>query len=363
MKILVLTKRQYMNKDLIDDRFGRFREIPLALAQKGHKVQGLCLSYSDKKEGLFQDELVAWHSINATFMKLPGLLRFIRTARSYAMKADIIWACSDSIYGIIGHLLSTKLGIPLVFDLYDNFEYFLMARLPGIKQFYRYVVKNCDAVTCVSRPLAGLVASYGRDKPIFVLENAVRKDLFMPMSKEECRKVLNLPQHIRIIGTAGALTKNRGIKVLFEAFDIFRKKNENIHLAVAGPRNLTIPKDIKIHDLGILPLEKVPILLNSLDVGVICNQKNEFGKYCFPQKTREMMACSIPIVAAKIGSMEELFVDRPEWLYEPGDCKSLTKALEFRLLNPQAKYEIPTDWTDLAAILEEIMLKVSYEEK
>ena len=26
MKILVLSKRQYMAKDLLDDRFGRFRE-------------------------------------------------------------------------------------------------------------------------------------------------------------------------------------------------------------------------------------------------------------------------------------------------------------------------------------------------
>ena len=44
-KILVITKRQYTGKDLLDDRFGRLREIPLALAEKGYKVQGLCLSY------------------------------------------------------------------------------------------------------------------------------------------------------------------------------------------------------------------------------------------------------------------------------------------------------------------------------
>ena len=29
MKILVLTKRQYMGKDLLDDRFGRFRGTAL----------------------------------------------------------------------------------------------------------------------------------------------------------------------------------------------------------------------------------------------------------------------------------------------------------------------------------------------
>ena len=39
MKILVLSKRQYMGKDLLEDRFGRFWELPLELAQLGHDVQ------------------------------------------------------------------------------------------------------------------------------------------------------------------------------------------------------------------------------------------------------------------------------------------------------------------------------------
>ncbi len=40
MKILVLTKRQYMGKDLIGDRFGRFRELPLELARLVTRLLG-----------------------------------------------------------------------------------------------------------------------------------------------------------------------------------------------------------------------------------------------------------------------------------------------------------------------------------
>jgi hypothetical protein len=39
-----------------------------------------------------------------------------------------------------------------------------------------------------------------------------------------------------------------------------------------------------------LPFEKVPLLLNALDVGVICNTAKNFDRYCFPQKAREVMA-------------------------------------------------------------------------
>src|SRR4029434_5729673 len=42
MKILVLTKRQYMGKDLLDDRFGRFCEVPLELAHLGHDREAIC---------------------------------------------------------------------------------------------------------------------------------------------------------------------------------------------------------------------------------------------------------------------------------------------------------------------------------
>ena len=39
-----------MSKHLFDDRFGRYRQKPHALGQKGHKEQGQWLSYSKKNE-------------------------------------------------------------------------------------------------------------------------------------------------------------------------------------------------------------------------------------------------------------------------------------------------------------------------
>ena len=69
-KILVLTKRQYTHKDLLDDRFGRLREIPLELARRGHRVTGLCLSYRSREEDWVSDGPVRWKSINAGLSKV-----------------------------------------------------------------------------------------------------------------------------------------------------------------------------------------------------------------------------------------------------------------------------------------------------
>ena len=108
------------------------------------------------------------------------------------------------------------------------------------------------------------------------------------------------------MGTAGALHENRGIHHLFEAFALLKEEYANLHLALAGPRrkSMRIPSDPLIHDLGELPLDEVPAFLNALDVAVVCNLDNDFGRYCFPQKAREIMACDVPIIAARVGSMK-----------------------------------------------------------
>ena len=357
IRILVLTKRQYTNKDLIDDQFGRLRELPLQLALRKHKVFGLCLSYGKKRKGKIPDGPVEWESINAGPLKIPGLIRFFRRASQLAANADAIWACSDSIYGIIGCLLASKYHIPLVFDLYDNFEYFLAARLPIIKQLYRRTIRKSQAVTCVSRPLARLVNSYGKKEEVFVIENGVRKDLFRPMDKRTCRKTLGLPQHVRLVGTAGALYDNRGIQFLFHAFDVLKEKHPYLHLAVAGPRDIPIPLDERVHDMGLLPLEKVPMFMNALDVAIVCNRENSFGKYCFPQKTREIMACDVPLIAARVGSMKEVLSQHPDWSYTPDDANDLALVLKNRLGDGATGYDNVLSWSDIGFELESIFLK------
>ena len=362
MHILVLTKRQYMNKDLIDDRFGRFREIPLSLAQKGYRVQGVCLSYRYKTEGLYHDGPVSWQSINATILMLPGLLRFIKRAYQYARQSDVIWACSDSFYGVIGCFLGRKFNKPVIFDIYDNFAEFFVGKLPILKQLYNWAIRNCDAITCLSSTFAKFIGNeYGRTDNVYPIEFAVRNDLFKPLDKIRCREILGLPTDAVHIGTAGGLYKNRDVHLLIEAFIQLKKKHQDMHLVLAGPRDnqIHIPDDSRIHYLGILPFENVPYLINSLDVAVVCYADDEYGKYCFPQKTREFLACDVPTIAAGVGGLKDLFADHPEWLYEPGNSESLVRVLRNRFVDRKTNYETPPTWTELATKLETIILSLT----
>lgn len=368
MKILVITKRQYMAKDLLDDRFGRFRELPLELAKLGHQVAGICFSYRSRKEGNFTDAAeraaeVRWQSFNLGALILPGIVEHARRclATIEAFRPDIIWAASDSFHAILGAWLGRTTRTKCVVDLYDNFESFGMTRLPGVLPLFKRAVRSVDGVTCVSRPLLDFVMRAYRPRGrSCVLENGVRQDLFHARDRLACRKDLGLPENARIIGTAGALTRSRGIESLFGAFAKLAAENDSLHLAVAGPRErLTpIPNDTRIHYLGELPLERVPILINALDVAVVCNRDSSFGRYNFPQKAYEIIACGTPMVSAAVGSMKELLAAHPECLFEAESPESLARAAQRQLKNPTTISVKAPGWPEQAVRLEELFRQV-----
>lgn len=363
MRILVLTKRQYMGKDLLDDRFGRFREIPLELANLGHEVSGVCLSYRPRAEGFQRDPTptgaatVSWHSVNVGRVILPGLFQYWRNVEGLVRQLgpDLIWACSDAPHVIFGVRLARRLATNCVADLYDNFESFPLTRLPGVLPSFKRAVRQAEGVTCVSEPLAQWVSQhYHRTRPILVLPNGVRPDLFYPQDQRVCRRLLGLPEDAHIIGTAGAMHRNRGIDTLFRGFTLLAAEEKNLHLALAGPRNRSshIPKGPRIHDFGMVPLEKVPLLINALDVAVICNRDSLFGRYSFPQKAYEILACRTPLIAAAVGPMKEMLHRHPQCLFEPDNPHSLAQAARFMLQNRTVpNCQVPS-WSDLAKRLE-----------
>lgn len=361
MRILILTKRQYMRHDLLDERYGRFREIPLALARLGHDITGVCLSYRSREEGVIEDvegdARVKWHSMNFRRLFSVGRGSYWRKVRQIGkdLQPDLIWACSDAVHAVIASRLASELDTCLVVDLYDNFESFGLCRIPGMKSAFRNALSRADAITCVSKPLSNYVRDTTSYKgPIEVIENAVPKGLFRPMGKSVCRRKLGLPDDSYVIGTAGAISKSRGIETLFQAFEILARERPDVRLALAGPvdKGLSLPAGDHVHYLGMIPQIEVPTFLCSLDISVICNKDSAFGRYCFPQKFYESVACRIPVVAAETGAMKEFLGDEPQCLFEPENVDDLAATLRSQIIRPTLlKWHVPT-WDELGVRLE-----------
>lgn len=366
MNILVITKRQYTGKDLLSNSYGRLFEIPAALSELGHNVSGIAFSYRPKQNGVYKWEQypnLTWHSINA----FPtSLIFFTNVAKKlfFGSKPDIIWASSDMIITSLSYKMARKLGIPIIIDLYDNYESFSLSRLPGLKSAFKKACQNADGVTTVSQALSGLVKShYKRNPETFLIPNAAKKSIFFPRKKSISRSALGLPNNATIIGTAGSLTKDRGIEDLIESFLSLSKTQPNLYLAVAGPSDETIrrhKKNPNIINFGTINLNKVPLLLASLDVVVICNKHSDFGSYCSPLKLMETLAMNVPFVAASTGDTYSYLKNRNDCLYTPGDTIDLCKKIQSHLKTYSSEgLPTPPSWKDSATKLEKLMKKLT----
>src|SRR5687767_1364553 len=355
MRILFLTKQQYMGKDLLRDRFGRFYEFSRTLAAQGNHVRGVCLKYWTDEDRLSARRQclngVEWMSCQLGWNWPVAFLRHFRRLNELAteIEPDIIVAASDAAHVIMAASLSTRLGVPLAVDLYDNFESYRATQLPGIKRGFKRGILKAAAISTVSHNLAAKVEhEYHPPGIIRTITNAVCPEIFHPGDKSSARRKLGLPESGSLIGTAGALSSNRGVNILIEAFERMSEGRRDLCLILAGPvdRGLHLPKNKKIHYLGELPHADVGHLFNALDVGVVCNRRNQFAEYCFPQKFYEMIACRLPVVAADVGVMRTFFVGYEDCLYDPEQSESLAGAMAKQLSARRIAELVVPSWKD-----------------
>jgi len=357
--ILYLTKRFYTGKDLISDRYGRHWEIPRHLLESGYTINGFAFSYRVRNAGQLYLEksgqsTLSWTSINLGYIVIPGIVRYLNAIirQSYRNIPDIVLASSDAFHIILGYFFSRLLGRPFVADLYDNYESFWPTRIFGVRWLYRHAIRRAELVVCISEPLAEYIAGLrGRDSGIAIIENGVDSVHFHSLDKKTCRDRFKLPNNIFIIGTAGSLYPNRGINTLFDAFTYLEKKGMELVLALAGPLGpgISIPESRKIIYLGTLPYDQVCEFLNALDLAIVCNTENEFGKYCYPQKLGEILATKTPFLSANVGSVGALASSTcADNLYKPNDFMDLAHKIELNMPVPR-QCDLPfQEWKNLA---------------
>ena len=364
MRIAFLCKRHYTGKDVITDRFGRLYEIPHQLALLGHEVKAWCLDYHGNKDEQLQHDLefgyLAWSSTALKGMRLLRLPAYLSKLKRNieTFKPDIIIGASDIPHVFLAAYVAKDLNIPCVIDLYDNFESFGQARIPCFKILLKYAIHQAHLVITVSQPLKEKVQrDYSLICPVYVMTNGVNKNIFSIGIKHIAREILELPLNVKLIGTAGGLSRTKGVDTIYAAWSELEQKYPDLHLILAGSVEVTlpIPNSNRVHYLGVLSERDVVTLFQALDVGIISVQDSAFGHYCFPQKMYEMLACGLAIVASDVGVMSGLLHQFPQLLYKANDSAQLTKALEYQLIQDILPELSILDWRELVAPIEPVL--------
>lgn len=367
MRIAFLCKRRYTGKDVINDSYGRLYEIPNQLALHGHEVKAWCLDYHGNEYRQLEIS-AAPGKLCWTAYALKGLRLLFLPWHLYKLKnqiksfkPDIVIGASDIPHVSLACYFAKQHDIPCVVDLYDNFESFGQARIPGLKWFLKRSIEQASLIVAVSYSLKEKIEQDFRPEcHIHVMTNGINKHDFIAGEKERARERLGLPMHSKLIGTAGGLSRMKGVDTLYHAWEVLKNRYPDLHLALAGSveQSLPLPSDERVHYLGVLPESDVVSLFQALDVGVVTLQDSEFGRYCFPQKAYEMLACGLPIVATNVGVMSSLLSSLPDALYTANDPESLSLAVERQLVSCALPNISIKDWHDLALELNALIIEL-----
>ncbi len=356
MKILCLSKRRPQGRDLFSQPYGRFYFLPHLLAQHGHEVHLLLLSYKVEPAEYRREGNLNIHSVSA----LPsGPLPYFAKAKELCtnQRPDWVIGFSDIWYGLLAQRLGAVHGARSLIDAYDNYESYIRWAKP-LHWLWRQALAKADAVTAAGPQLAEWMRrTSGRDSVAVVPMAA--DPIFSPLSIADCRQSLGLPQDKLLVGYAGALHPNRGVEILFKVFSRLREIHPTAELVLSGrlAKGVSLPAGAQW--LGYRPAEQVPVIMNSLDLMFVINKPDVFGNFSYPAKLYEAMACNIPVVASKVAGSAWILEGHPESLAQPSDVEDFVGKAS-RILDRKQGPDFKTGgWDASARLLETILTQPS----
>ncbi|HYQ72512.1 MAG TPA: glycosyltransferase family 4 protein [Gammaproteobacteria bacterium] len=355
MKLLFLSKRRPMGRDLFERPYGRFYYLPRQCAERGHDVTLLLLEYGNAVPFDEQRDGLRWLSepllSRSPVRYLRRLCRVLETDRP-----DWIIGLSDTYFGILAQYYGRKFGIRSCIDAYDNYESYIQWLKP-LHSLWRHALSHADLVTAAGPDLLRYMNRQRNARPAAVVPMAADPIGFRLLDQAECRSRMGLPEKGKFIGYCGSTHKNRGVHVLFEAFELLRKRRPEVSLLMSGRSwsNVKIPDSA--YQLGYIDDAEMPVLLNCMDVLTVLNRPTSFGTFSHPVKLYEAMSCGVPVIASATPATRWILRDNPDCLVPPSDPEALCGKLERFLEMGRVTYSDVTDWQTNAGVFEQMLLQ------
>ena len=359
LRLLFLCKRHPQQRDLLECPYGRFYHLPTELASFGYDVRVMLCSHRHLPSAEVERDSVRWLSHDLRILGVRGLIRALsREATDF--QPDWIIGCSDAWYGPLAQRMAAKTGARLAIDAYDNYESYMPWNLP-LHILWQRSIRSADLVTAAGPQLAQRLQSHRRGShPVEVIPMAADPE-FRPLDKQACRQALGLPINAGFIGYMGSWAKNRGTTVLIEAFRHARAAQSNLQLLLSGQPPQKVLTEPGVLATGYVTDTQLPTLISALDVACIITADTGFGRYSYPAKLCEAMACRVPVVATATEPVRWMLGDHDEYLAPLNNPTALAERMLKQLAEPHADYGPRMSWSDHAQRLSQLLDEVGRE--
>ena len=327
-----------------------------AIARLGHEVS----LFIRNEKGDYKDDIFRFYELEKTF----EIKRTPFKGKSLHAIVSLIYVklrMAELCYTRSGYAayLTSRFGIPTILEVHRPFS-------SGFGKVIAPSLLSSPHLKIVSISNS-LTEFYVEKYRIKSRERIITKhdgvDLIMfpsPLTKEEARRELNLPQDKRIICYAGSLYRGRGIELLLS---ISRRVPGNLLILIVGgtDRDLERYKTIalsmgceNVSFTGFVPMSIVPKYLAASDVLVIpyTNRVEDntgciISDFMSPLKMFEYMASGRPIVASNLSVIREILKDKESaLLFEPGDEQNFINAINIALEYEELAHRIARNAQD-----------------
>lgn len=209
--------------------------------------------------------------------------------------------------------------------------------------YHRWLIKNTDAVICVSKLVRDLQIEGLSEKEknkFHLVYNGIDLEKFNKYSElhKACDEF--------VIGYAGRLAPNKGIDILINSFTLLHNEYQNTRLKIVGADEDAYLKEINklVNQLG---LDKVveyggvekdmEKFYKSLDVFVLPSVVRE----AFGLVLCEAMYCGVPVITTNSGAQEEIIENGKDGIIVPaGDSWMLFEKLKILYMNLGLRREV-----------------------
>jgi hypothetical protein len=115
-------------------------------------------------------------------------------------------------------------------------------------------------------------------------------------------------------------------------FDIYGEHTEYLDAVLSLVRELGLENTVQYH--GFRPLDEVPSLISSIDIGLVPNRLNSFTSINLPTRIFEYLAMDKPVIVPRTPGIRDYFTDDNMIFFDPGDIKDLAGKIEWAWSHP-----------------------------
>ncbi|MBF6567583.1 MAG: glycosyltransferase family 4 protein [Candidatus Binataceae bacterium] len=344
-RILMITYNTWVS----DARSKRHAE---ALAQQGHSVDVICVATKVRGQR---------NGINVIWLPMPkyhgasrvgylfSYLRFFALASvtaarlSLRQKYDLVIVCTMPDAAVLSALIPKLLGSKILLDIRDTMPELYRDKFDGrlgaagarlLMLEERASAWLADRILAVHEPHAQRLVQSGipREK-IDVVLNSPNPEIFKPIGD-----LYGSPpkdDHFTLV-FHGTVSRRLGIDTALYAIHELRDRIPQLRLRLLGTGDFweaaqalcaRLKLDDRVRFERQVPLEQLPAALSTVSAGLVPNPPSSATHLMLPVKLLEYAALGIPVITARLRTIEHFFPEDAVRYFEPGNVASLAAAI------------------------------------